>query len=84
MPAHRLSCAKLQIIPLRTNKVLHFRGWGAEEVFLLEVKEVKEVIEVKAVCFEESGVKNSEVKPYALLIIGGRASRSTTQSKSAN
>ena len=31
----------------------------------------------------EKGVKNAEVKPNALPIIGGRAGRSTTQSKFA-
>ena len=35
----------------------------------LGVKEVREVKEVKAVCFENTGVKNSEVKPLPLLII---------------
>ena len=43
------------------------------KVFLLGVKEVKlgvkEVKEVKAICFENTGVKNSEVKPLPLLII---------------
>ena len=40
------------------------------KVFLLEVKlGVKEVREVKAICFENTGVKNSEVKPLPLLII---------------
>ena len=37
------------------------------KVFFLEVKlgvkEVREVREVKAKCFENTGVKNSEVKP---------------------
>ena len=37
--------------------------------FLLGVKEVREVKEVKAICFENTGVKNSEVKPLPLLII---------------
>ena len=43
------------------------------KVFFLEVKlgvkEVREVKEVKAICFENTGVKNSEVKPLPLLII---------------
>ena len=42
---------------------------GVKEVFLLGVKEVREVKEVKAICFENTGVKNSEVKPLPLLII---------------
>ena len=36
---------------------------GELKKFFLGVREVKEVIEVKAVCFENTGVKNSEVKP---------------------
>ena len=40
---------------------------GVKEVFL-GVKEVREVKEVKAVCFENTGVKNSEVKPLPLLV----------------
>ena len=47
---------------------------GVKEV--REVKEVIEVIEVIEVLAKASG--KAERKPYALLIIGGRASRSTT------
>ena len=36
---------------------------GELKKFFLGVREVKEVREVKAVCFEESEVKNTEVKP---------------------
>ena len=39
--------------------------------------------EVKNAEVKNAEVKNAEVKPNALPIIGGRASRSTTQSKSA-